>query len=109
MPAWQVCERHQTVVAATVEVTWAAALALDLRQSGLVQAIFRAREMLMGSTPAERPASPDFLTEMLALGWRVVAEEPGRTLVVGAVTQPWKADVVFRGLPPEEFERFAEP
>jgi hypothetical protein len=29
--------------------------------------------------------------------------------VVGAVTQPWKADVVFRGIPPEEFAAFSEP
>jgi len=29
--------------------------------------------------------------------------------VVGAVTQPWKAEVVFRALPPEEFAAFAEP
>jgi hypothetical protein len=109
IPIWEVRERHQTVVAAPAEVTWAAARALDLRQSPLVRAIFRARELLMGSAPALRPAVGDFVTEMLALGWRVLAEEPGRTLVMGAVTQPWKADVVFRGLPPEEFTRFAEP
>jgi hypothetical protein len=109
IPAWEVRERHQTVVAAPAEVTWAAARALDLRQSPLVRAIFRARELLMGSAPTDRPACGDFVTEMLALGWRVLAEEPGRTLVMGAVTQPWKADVVFRGLPPEEFTRFAEP
>jgi hypothetical protein len=28
---------------------------------------------------------------------------------MGAVTQPWKADVQFRGLPPEEFATFHEP
>jgi len=28
---------------------------------------------------------------------------------MGAVTQPWKADVVFRGLPAEEFAAFHEP
>jgi hypothetical protein len=28
---------------------------------------------------------------------------------MGAVTQPWKADVVFRALPPERFAAFAEP
>jgi hypothetical protein len=28
---------------------------------------------------------------------------------MGAVTQPWVADVVFRPLPPEEFVRFSEP
>ena len=28
---------------------------------------------------------------------------------MGAVTQPWRADVVFRPLPPEEFAAFHEP
>jgi hypothetical protein len=30
-------------------------------------------------------------------------------LVMGAVTQPWRADVAFRALPPEEFAAFSEP
>ena len=29
--------------------------------------------------------------------------------MVGAVTQPWEADVVFRGLPPEAFTAFNTP
>jgi hypothetical protein len=28
---------------------------------------------------------------------------------MGAVTQPWLADVVFRGVPPEDFAAFEEP
>ena len=28
---------------------------------------------------------------------------------MGAVTQPWKANVVFRSLPPDEFAAFKEP
>ncbi|HEX6105945.1 MAG TPA: hypothetical protein VFZ26_10190 [Gemmatimonadales bacterium] len=108
MPDYEVREQHQTVVAAPAETTWAAARGLDLLGSPLVRAIFRGRELLMGSRPA---AGPDrsFLDEVQALGWRVLAEEPGRELVMGAVTQPWKADVEFRGLPPEEFAGFTEP
>jgi hypothetical protein len=109
MPAFEVRERHETKVAAPAEITYAAARALDLGQSGLVRAIFRGRELLMGAAPAARRTAPDFLTEILALGWRVLAEEPGRELVLGAVTQPWKAEVEFRGLPPEEFADFGEP
>ena len=43
------------------------------------------------------------------LGWGVLAEIPGREIVMGAVTQPWMADVVFRPLPPGEFAAFHEP
>ena len=44
-----------------------------------------------------------------ALGWGVLAEEPGHEIVMGAVTRPWNGNVVFRGLPPDEFAAFNEP
>jgi hypothetical protein len=109
LPVWEVRERHETAIAVPAEVTWAAARALDLMRSPLVRAVIRGRELLLGAGPAVRTPAPDFLTEVLALGWRVLAEEPGRVLVLGAVTRPWEANVVFRGLPPEEFAAFAEP
>jgi hypothetical protein len=43
------------------------------------------------------------------VGWGVLVETPGREIVLGAVTQPWIADVVFRSLPPGEFAAFREP
>jgi hypothetical protein len=109
MPAPEVAERHEVVVAAPAELTMAAARELDIFRSPLVSAVFAVRTLparLRGAA-ARRPAS--LLTETLALGWRVLAEEPGRWIVVGAVTQPWHAEVTFRGLPPEEFADFAEP
>jgi hypothetical protein len=45
----------------------------------------------------------------LAVGWVVLEEVPGRELVAGAVTQPWKPVVTFQGLPPAEFRRFSTP
>jgi hypothetical protein len=56
----------------------------------------------------DRTPRRPFLEEVLSLGWRILAEEPDREIVVGAVTQPWKADVVFRGIAPEEFAAFDE-
>jgi hypothetical protein len=46
---------------------------------------------------------------MLRLGWRPLAEEPGRELVMGAVTRPWRAHVVFEAVPPARFAAFARP
>jgi hypothetical protein len=46
---------------------------------------------------------------MQALGWGVLAEVPGREVVVGAVTKPWEANVTFRALPPDQFAAFSEP
>jgi hypothetical protein len=39
----------------------------------------------------------------------VLAEIPGRELIVGAVTRPWEANVTFRAVPPDEFATFREP
>lgn len=46
---------------------------------------------------------------MQALGWGVLHDDPGREVVMGAVTRPWEADVVFRALAPDAFASFAEP
>jgi hypothetical protein len=39
----------------------------------------------------------------------VLNETPDQEVIMGAVTQPWKADVVFRALPPGDFAAFHEP
>lgn len=109
IPKYEVREVHQTRVAAPVDVTFGVAHDLDLRESTIVRAIFTGRELLMGGKGSKREHPPGFLAEVLAQGWRILAEEPGRELVFGAVTQPWKADVEFRGLAPEEFAAFREP
>jgi hypothetical protein len=46
---------------------------------------------------------------MQGIGWGLLAEEPGRLLVLGAACQPWLADVTFRPIPPEQFLTFNEP
>ena len=109
MPAYEVRERHETRVAAPAADTYAAARAMDLYRSPLVHAIFRGRELLMRPEPTRERRPQPLVDEVLALGWGVLAEEPGREIVVGAVTQPWTGDVVFRALPPAEFASFNEP
>jgi len=53
-----------------------------------------------------RPTGLFALTQ--SLGWRVLAEVPGREVVMGAATRPWEANVTFRGVPPDEFAAFDE-
>ncbi|HEX6615667.1 MAG TPA: hypothetical protein VF046_05120 [Gemmatimonadales bacterium] len=109
LPHPEVRERHETRVRAPADRTWAAAEDLDLARSPVIRAIFSARELLMGSKAAGNRQPSGFLDQIRALGWRQLAEEPGRALVFGAVTQPWEANVVFRGLDPDEFARFDQP
>jgi hypothetical protein len=109
MPSYDVVERHHVRVAAPAAVTFAAAAAMDLQQAAIVRAIFKGREWIMGSRAADKPVPRAFLAQMRAIGWGTLAEIPGREIVMGAVTQPWMADVVFRAVPAERFAAFDEP
>jgi hypothetical protein len=108
MPGYEVREVHETNVAAPAEVAFSVAQEMDMQESPLLKAIFTGREVLMGSSRAPRQPK-SIRSEVTALGWRALFEVPGRHLIMGAVTQPWERDVVFRGLPPDEFARFNEP
>jgi hypothetical protein len=109
MPEYDVAERHHVRVAAPAAMTLSAAADADLQQSTIVRAIFRAREVVLGAQPDAGTQPKGLLAQTTALGWRVLAEKPGREVVVGAVTQPWLPNVVFRGLGPEDFQAFQEP
>ena len=109
MPAYDVVERHHVRVAAPAAVTLAAAREMDLQGSGLVRTIIRMREAILGATPDDRQGPRGLLAEMQSLDWGVLAEVPGREVVVGAVTRPWEANVTFRALPPDQFAAFSEP
>jgi hypothetical protein len=109
MPDYEVRGSHQAQVSAPAAITLAAARDMDLLGMPVVRAIVRGRELVLGSTPDDQPRPRGLLREMQALGWGVLAEVSDREIVMGAVTQPWKADVVFRALPPNEFSTFDEP
>ena len=55
MPAYDVVERHRIRVSAPVAAVFAAAREQDLQQSGLVRAIFRTREIVLGASGDARP------------------------------------------------------
>jgi|SRR5579871_5967133 len=106
MPVYEVAERHRILVHAPGDVAFAAACTFDLQGSPLIRAIFRARELALGAK-ARNPNRPRGLLKMLeSLGWRILAEAPGREIVAGCITQPWEADVVFRPIPAEEYAAF---
>jgi hypothetical protein len=108
MPEYEVGERHHIAVAAPAAVTFSAARDQDLLQSGLVRAIFKAREVVLGGTD-RTPHRRGLLADTLALGWGVLAETPERQIVVGCVTRPWEPNPVFQALPPDQFARFNDP
>ena len=109
MPEYDVVERHQIFVAAPAATVLAAAKEQDLMQSPLTRAIFKARELALGASPDRRVPPRGLLAAAQSWGWGVLAEQPDREVVVGAVTRPWEANVVFRSLPPDQFAAYNQP
>ena len=110
MPEYEVRDVHRVTVRAPAAVTLAAACEVSFSDSAVVRSVFALRELpsrVMGATGAYRPRRP-IIEEVLSLGWREIGREPGRQHVMGSVTQPWKQNVVFRGLGPEEFAAYRE-
>ena len=109
MPAYGVREGHHVHVAAPAETTLLAAAEMDLQQSAFVRAIFKLRELILRAKTDKKARPRGLLAELKSTGWGVLAEVPGREIVLGTVTQPWVADVVFRAVPPDGFAAFDEP
>jgi hypothetical protein len=108
MPTRDLVEVHRIRVHARPAATYHAMMEVDLQHSTLIRTIFRSRELMLGAGRGERRNLP-FIPELLQIGWGILDSAPGRALTVGAVTQPWKANVVFHSMPAAEFATFAEP
>jgi hypothetical protein len=110
MPQADYRELHETIVHAPADIIFDSARRFDLQSIPLVRVIFWLRAKLLG---AEQPATDLFakglVAETKALGWGELGLDPGRQLVMGATAQPWKADVKFTAIAPDEFQAFAAP
>jgi hypothetical protein len=110
MPAYDVAGRQHVRVTAPAQTTFSAGRGMNLQQSVIVRAIFRTRELILGSEPEkEKPPPLGLVDQAKAWGWGMLAEDPGHEIVFGAVTQPWAANPVFRALSQDEFAKFQEP
>ncbi len=109
MSAYDVVERHRVAVRAPASTTLATAKEMELTRQPLIAAIFKARELLLGSVPDRRLHPRGIVAETMALGWVVLREIPDREIVLGAVTKPWEANVSFRSIAADAFAAFSEP
>lgn len=84
---------------------------ISFADSPLIRAIFALRELpgQVRGAPVAPVARRPIVEWVTAGGWRQIAEVPGRQFILGAVTQPWKQTVHFRGLPADAFAAFHEP
>jgi hypothetical protein len=109
MPAYEIVERHHITIDAPAAITLAAAGEQDLMSNPVIRTIFMTRALVMGSASDARPLPRQLLPMVRSIGWRVLEENCGREIVVGAVTQPWEADVTFQGMNPDAFAAFNDP
>jgi len=109
IPDYEVVERPRMLVAAPVEIAFASACEMNIQESGIVRAIFRTRTLFLGGEPERETRPLGLIEQARAWGWGILAENPGREIVFGGVTQPWLANPRFRALPPDEFRGFHEP
>lgn len=108
IPAWDVRSYHQTIVQAPASTVFAVAEHFDLQSIPLVRAIFWLRGKLMRASRSSPRRPAGLVAETKSLGWGELYRQPGRELVMGAVTQPWLADVRFTAVPADEFLGYGE-
>ena len=110
MPVYEAIERQHVHVNAPADVAFRTMCDLQMLRSGIVRAIFRAREIALRVKNADIGVDGRGLVQQARTwGWGLLHEEPGREVVFAAVTQPWLGEPVFRALAPAEFATFAEP
>jgi hypothetical protein len=109
IPDWEVAERHETMVRAAPEQTYLALRGIDFDDSWIIRAIFRLRQLVMGGRTVASQGPRTVLDRARAMGWGLLAEVPGQMVVLGAVTQPWRANPIFLPLAPDLFAGFNEP
>ncbi len=109
LPDYEVEEQFRANVRAPAPLTFAVAEEMSLDASPVIRAIFRARECFLGSGASKPLPAGGVVEQMRSMGWGVLSSSPQREIVLGAVTQPWNRDVVFRALSPGEFAAFHSP
>jgi hypothetical protein len=106
---FDVRERHQIMVRAPAAFVFQTALEFDMRSLPMVRALFWLRGKILGAQAEGSRPRRGLLADMVALGWRVLGEEPGRIVIAGTACQPWEANVVFTSIVPEQFAGFSMP
>lgn len=84
----------------------------DASSSPLVRTLFTLRalpDMLTGHRPEVPKLSIDAIGSRPEPGFRILADEPGRSVTVGAAGKVWEAEIPYADVPAERFAAFDEP
>jgi hypothetical protein len=101
--------RHAITIHAPAPLVLDIARNFDIQSIRLIRALIWLRAKLLGAQTAVARPPIGLVSEMLGLGWRCLAEEPGRFFIAGTSCRPWQADPAFSPVAPEQFVAYAEP
>ncbi len=108
IPVADRAHRHEVDVRAPAELVLQVAEQFDLQSIRWVHAIFWLRAKLLRAKELPPRHMAGLVDQMTSIGWGILAREPGRLVIMGSVTEPWRADVKFRAVPPDRFVTFSE-
>lgn len=100
LPAADVATRHRITVAAPPDAVYRAGRALDLGASRGIRLLFALRGM---------PREDLTLDGMRRMGFEILAERPGREIVLGLIGRFWTLRGDVQPIDAERFLAFAEP
>jgi len=109
MPKYDVVARHTISIEVPAEVALAAACDMSFDRSIIIRATFKTRELVLGGRAGSHVFAGGLLEQMKRIGWSQIADVPGREIVMGSATQPWRPNPTFLTLTPEQFESFHAP
>ena len=106
IPRYEVSDRQERIVDAPAATVFKAIESFRMEDSRIIRVLIGARGRILRA-PRGAPIAPrPFLDVIRSIGWGTLVEVPGREFIFGAVTQPWKAEVLFRPLTPARFAAF---
>ncbi|TMK85851.1 MAG: hypothetical protein E6G44_05685 [Actinobacteria bacterium] len=104
MPAFDVRERHHTLVLSSSDRAYEAARGIDLARSRAIRGLFAARGLPRLLRDRHRsPARSWTLDDLLGAGFVWLGEEPGREFVLGIVGTFWKPKGGIDRISPQDF------
>ena len=116
LPRYDFRDAYQVVILATPEAVYQALMQRDFLRLPLIHAFFAIRELPVrawrrvtgGPAPASVPRAT--LADLTKIGaFTVLAERPGRELVLGSVGRPWRPDYEPTYVSASAFAGFQEP
>ena len=116
LPRYDYRDAFQVVITAPPDDVYNAVLERDFLRLPLVRAFFAIREFPVAAwhrltgAPVPTPAPHATLNDQTGIGsFTLLAERPGRELVLGAVGRPWRPDYASIRISAERFAEFEEP